>query len=331
MTTTRPKIFVTQTIPTPVLAQLQKIGMVDAKQVAGQIWSAEELRQRSPKHEYILSMTTDVIDEALLVACLEQQPQLKLIANMAVGYNNIDIKTASRLGIMVTNTPGVLSDTTADLAFGLLIAMARRLGESERFLRAGQFVGWQPQLLCGADVHHATLGIIGAGRIGKVMAKRASGFDMKILYYNRTRLPAEEEKAYGLIYTPFDELLQQADFISLHLPYTAESHHIIGEHELQRMKPGAILINTARGPLVDEKALVQALQAQTIAGAGLDVFEHEPAVESALLTMDNVVLLPHIGSASIQTRTNMAMIACDNILAHAAGHRPPNIVNPASS
>lgn len=331
MTTILPKILVTQTIPTPVLAQLQKIGMVDAEQAEGRTWSAEELRQRSPKHEYILSMTTDVIDEALLVACLEQQPQLKLIANMAVGYNNIDIKAATRLGIMVTNTPGVLSDTTADLAFGLLIATARRLGESERFLRAGKFVGWQPQLLCGVDIHHATLGIIGAGRIGKVMAKRASGFDMQILYFNRTRLPVEEEQAYGLIYTPFDELLQQADFISLHLPYTAASHHLIGEHELQQMKPSAILINTARGPLVDEKALVKALQAQTIAGAGLDVFEHEPAVESALLTLENVVLLPHIGSASFQTRTRMAMIACENIVAHATGHRPPNIVNPSSN
>jgi glyoxylate reductase len=273
-------------------------------------------------------MPTDVVDEVVLRASLEQQPRLKLVANMAVGFNNIDVAAATRLGIIVTNTPGVLSDTTADLAFGLLLATARRMGEAERFLRAGKFTGWRPQLLCGVDVHHATLGIIGAGRIGKAMARRASGFEMRVLYFNRRRLPPEEEQAYGLTYVPLHDLLQQADFVSLHLPYTAEAHHLIGAQELQAMKPGAILINTARGPLVDEKALAHALMTGVIAGAGLDVFEHEPAVEPALLELENVVLLPHIGSASYQTRTQMASLACENIVAHATGQRPPHIVNP---
>ncbi len=247
---------------------------------------------------------------------------------MAVGYNNIDVAAATRLGVLVTNTPGVLSDTTADLAFGLLIATARRMGEAERYLRAGKFSGWRPDLLVGADVHHATLGLVGAGRIGQIMAKRASGFDMRVLYHNRHRLGAGEEARYGLHYVSLQELLQQSDFISIHVPYSKETHHLIGAAELEQMKRTATLINTARGPIVDEKALVHALQEGVIAGAGLDVFEQEPLVEPDLLTMENVVLLPHIGSASIKTRTQMALIASENIVAHATGKQPPNVINP---
>ena len=316
-------ILVTQKIPDAAYSLLEAVGMVDTNGEEGRIWSATELLQNAPGHEYILCLITDTIDAQLLKACA---PQLKLVANMAVGYNNIDVAAAQQLGIVVTNTPGVLTDTTADLAFGLLLATARRMGEAERYLRGGKFTGWGPLLLSGTDVHSATLGIIGAGRIGQAMAKRASGFDMRLLYYNRHHLSSEQEQQYGLTYAPLDEVLQQSDFISIHTPYTPETHHLLGERELALMKPEAMLINTARGSIVDEKALVRALQHGTIAAAGLDVFEREPAVEPELLTMENVVLLPHIASASLKTRTRMATMASENIVAHAKGQQPPNVV-----
>ncbi len=319
-----PNILVTQKIPDATYPLLEAVGEVDANTEEGRIWSASELLQKAPGHDYLLCLVTDTINAQLLEACT---PQLKLVANMAVGYNNIDVATAHRLGIVVTNTPGVLTDTTADLAFGLLLATARRMGEAERYLRAGKFTGWGPLLLCGTDVHGATLGILGAGRIGKAMARRAHGFDMKILYYNRHRLAPEEEEQYLLTYASLDEVLRQADFVSIHTPYSQETHHLLGERELGLMKPEAMLINTARGPIVDEKALVHALQHGTIAAAGLDVFEREPAVEPELLAMENVVLLPHIASASLKTRTRMATMASENIAAHAKGQQPPNVVN----
>jgi glyoxylate reductase len=324
--TDHPKILVTQKIPDPAYPLLEDIGMVERNAVEGNIWSYDELLQRGPGHDYIYSLLTDTIDARFLEACAAATPRLKMVANMAVGYNNIDIEAATRLGIAVSNTPGVLSDTTADLAFALLMSVARRIPEAERFLRAGKFTGWGPLLFCGADVHHATLGLIGAGRIGRLVARRALGFDMTVLYHNTTRM--EDEALYHMRYMPFEELLQQSDFISIHVPYNASTHHLIGERELHMMKAGAFLINTARGPVVDEKALVKALQDGVIAGAGLDVFENEPAVEPALLQMENVVLLPHIASASLQTRTRMATMACANIVAHSSGQRPPNILNP---
>lgn len=318
-----PHILVTQKIPDSAYPLLADAGTVDANMEEGRIWSPAELLRKAPGHEYILSLVTDTIDAQLLEACT---PHLKLVANMAVGYNNIDVEAARRLGISITNTPGVLTDTTADLAFGLLLATARRMGEAERYLRAGQFTGWGPLLLCGTDVHRATLGILGAGRIGKAMARRARGFDMQLLYYNRHRLPQTEEEQYALTYAPLDELLRQSNFVSIHAPYTQETFHLLGSRELALMKPSAMLINTARGPLVDEKALVLALQQGTLAAAGLDVFEREPTVEPALLTMENVVLLPHIASASVKTRTRMATMACENIVAHIHGQQPPNLV-----
>jgi glyoxylate reductase len=318
-----PTILVTQRIPDEAYSLLASAGLIDANMEEGRIWSSDELLQKAPGHEYILSLVTDTIDARLLEACV---PSLKLVANMAVGYNNIDVATASRLGISVTNTPGVLTDTTADLAFGLLLATARRMGEAERYLRAGRFTGWGPLLLCGTDIAGATLGIVGAGRIGQAMAKRARGFDMHLLYYNRHRLSPAEEQQYTFTYTPLNDLLHQSDFVSIHAPYTQETHHLIGSRELALMKPSAMLINTARGPLVDEKALVLALQQGTIAAAGLDVFEREPLVEPALLTIENVVLLPHIASATVKTRTRMATMACENILAHIHGQQPPNLV-----
>src|SRR5438132_9557755 len=291
--TGRPKILVTQKVPDPAYPLLAEIGEVDANMQEGSIWPYEELLRRGPNHDYIYSLLTYNIDARFLEACAAGTPRLKMVANMAVGYNNIDADAATRLGIAVSNTPGVLSDTTADLAFALLMTTARRIPEAERYLRAGKYEGWGPLLFCGAEVHHSTLGLIGAGRIGKIVAKRARGFDMKVIYYDLHRMSPEEEAALHMTYLPLDDVLKQADFVSVHTPYMPSTHHLISERELGLMKPSAILINTARGPIIDEKALVKALQAGEIAGAGLDVFEHEPAVEPELLTMENVVLLPH--------------------------------------
>ncbi len=326
--TERPKILVTQKVPDPAYPLLEAIGDVEANMEEGVIWTYEELLRRGPGHDYIYSLLTDNIDASFLEACAASTPRLKLVANMAVGYNNIDVEAAARLSIAVSNTPGVLSDTTADLAFALLMATARRIPEAERFLRAGKYKGWGPLLFCGAEVHGSTLGLIGAGRIGKIMSKRASGFEMKVIYYDVNRISAEDEAMYHMTYMPMDEVLQLADFVSVHTPYMPATHHLISERELKLMKPTAILINTARGPIVDEKALVRALQMKMIAGVGLDVFENEPAVEPELLTMENAVLLPHIASASLNTRTLMATMASDNIVAHHQGQRPPNILNP---
>jgi glyoxylate reductase len=326
--TDRPKILVTQKVPDPAYPPLEAIGDVEANMEEGNIWPYEELLRRGPGRDYIYSLLTDNIDARFLEACAASTPSLKMVANMAVGFNNIDVETATRLRIAVSNTPGVLSDTTADLAFALLMATARRIPEAERFLRAGKYKGWGPLLFCGADVHGSTLGLIGAGRIGKLVARRSSGFDMKVLYYDVYRMQPEEEATYHMTYMPMEDVLGQSDFISVHTPYMPSTHHLISERELKMMKPTAILINTARGPIVDEKALVRALQSKTIAAAGLDVFENEPAVEPELLSMENVVLLPHIASASLKTRTLMATMASDNIVAHYKGERPPNIVNP---
>ena len=324
----RPKIIVTQKVPDPAYPPLEEIGDVEANMEEGVIWPYEELLRRGPGHDYIYSLLTDNIDAHFLQECAAATPRLKMVANMAVGFNNIDLDAATRLRIAVSNTPGVLSDTTADLAFALLMATARRIPEAERFLRAGKYTGWGPLLFCGVDVHGAILGLIGTGRIGKLVARRSTGFDMKVIYYDVNRMSHDEELEYHVTYMPFDDVLQQADFISIHTPYMPSTHHLIGERELNLMKPSSILINTARGPIVDEKALVKALQAGTITGAGLDVFENEPAVEPELLTMENVVLLPHIASASLRTRTLMATMASDNIVAHHLGQRPPNILNP---
>jgi glyoxylate reductase len=324
----RPKILVTQRVPDPAYPPLEAIGDVEANMDEGVIWPHEELVRRGPGHDYIYCLLTDTIDAHFLEACASGTPRLRMIANMAVGFNNVDVDAATRLGIAISNTPGVLSDTTADLAFALLMAVARRIPEAERYLRAGKYTGWGPLLFCGADIHHATLGLVGAGRIGKLVAQRASGFEMKVIYYDVFRMSPEDEAHYHMTYMPLEEVLQQADFVSVHTPYMPSTHHLIGERELHMMKPTAFLINTARGPIIDEKALVKALQHGIIAGAGLDVFENEPAVEPELLTMENVVILPHIASASLHTRTLMATMASDNIVAHFHGQRPPNILNP---
>src|SRR6266568_2285541 len=258
--TERAKILVTQKVPDPAYPLLEAIGDVEANMEEGVIWPYEEFLRHGPGHEYIYCLLTDNIDARFLEACVAGTPRLKMVANMAVGFNNIDVDAATRLGKAVSNTPGVLSDTTADLAFALLMATARRIPEAERYLRAGKYKGWGPLLFCGAEVHHSTLGLIGAGRIGKIVAKRARGFEMKVLYYDVYRMSPEDEATYQMTYMPMDDVLKQADFIRIHKPYLLSTHHLIGNRELGLMKPGAILINTARGPIVDEKALVKALQ-----------------------------------------------------------------------
>jgi glyoxylate reductase len=247
---------------------------------------------------------------------------------MAVGYNNVDLAEATRRGIPVTNTPGVLTDTTADFAFALMMAVARRVVEGDKFTRAGRFHGWGPLMMVGTDVHGKTLGIVGFGRIGRAVAKRATGFDMRVLYFDRFRADEDTERALNASSVSLEQLLAESDFVSLHTDYNPETHHLIGAPELAAMKRGAYLINTARGAIVDEAALVEALKSGKLAGAGLDVFEREPQIHPELLTLDNAVLAPHIASASMETRTAMALMAAENLLAALRGERPPNVVNP---
>jgi glyoxylate reductase len=272
----------------------------------------------------LLCLLADRIDAEIIDAA---EP-LKVIADYAVGYDNIDVAHATRKGIMVTNTPGVLTEATAELTWALLLAIARRIPEAERFLRAGRFsrTSWSPTLMLGTDIHNKTIGIIGAGRIGQSVARKALGFDMKIVYTNRSPEPAFE-RAAGAKRLPLHTLLRQADFICLHIPSTKETHHLIGRRELRMMKPTAYLINAARGPVVDEAALAEALKKRIIAGAALDVYEHEPRVHPGLLKLDNAVLMPHLGSATVETRDKMAVMAVTNLIAGLTGKRPPNLVN----
>ena len=273
--------------------------------------------------EGLLCMITDRINEDLL----RQAPRLKAIANMAVGYDNIDVKVASREKIPVSNTPGVLTDATADLAFALILAVARRLVEGDHMTREGKFRFWAPMYFLGHEVSGKTLGIVGLGRIGKAVARRAKGFNMEILYHSRTRMSPEQEKELEVAYCDMDILLSRVDFVSLHVPLTPDTRHLVGEKELAMMRKTAYLINTSRGPVVDEKALVAALEKGTIAGAGLDVYEKEPDLIPGLKELDNVVLLPHIGSATVETRTKMALKAAENLLAGLRGDRPPDCLN----
>ncbi len=253
--------------------------------------------------------------------------RLKIIANWGVGYNNIDAEYAAQKGIMVTNTPDVLTETTADLSWAILMAVARRVVEADAHVRAGKFQGFAPFTMLGSDVWGKTIGIIGFGRIGRAVGRRALGFGMKVLYYNSRRLTPETEQELSATYADIDTLLGESDFVSLHVPLLDETRHIINAHRLSLMKPSAFLVNVSRGPVVDEQALLEALLNKTIAGAALDVFEKEPAVTPGLLTLTNVVLTPHIGSGSWETRTNMGHVAVKNILAALDGQTPPNLVN----
>ena len=271
----------------------------------------------------ILSQVMDPIRETVLSA-----PGLRIVSNVAVGFDNIDLAAATRHGVMVTNTPGVLTDTTADFAFALMMAAARRVAEGDRFVREGEFHGWAIDMLLGQDVWGATLGLVGVGRIGGAVARRARGFDMRILYTDEVALSAEVERELGATRVDLTTLLHEADFVSLHVPLTAETRHLISAHQLAQMKPTAVLVNTSRGPVVDEASLAEALRRRVIFAAGLDVFEHEPDVDPALLELDNVVLAPHIASGSVRTRSEMSAMAVRNLLAGLRGERPPNLLNP---
>ena len=285
--------------------------------------SVDELRQAAESATGMLTQLMDGIDDTVLSA-----PGLKIVSNIAVGYDNIDVAAATKRGVMVTNTPGVLDDTTADFAFTLLMAAARRLGEADRFVRGGQFKGWAIDMLLGHDIFGATLGIVGFGRIGRGVARRARGFDMRVLYYDEQPAPAEVERDLGVTRVDFETLLEEADFVSLHVPLTPGTRHLISTPQLERMKPTAVLVNSSRGPVLDEAALAAALKAGKVFAAGLDVYEKEPAVNSELLKLENVVLAPHIASASVKTRSRMCELAARNLLAGIAGERPPNLVNP---
>lgn len=318
------KVLVTRAIFPEVVERLAQVFDVEANQ-DDEIFSSSELINKAQGKQGLFTTPSSRIDPQLIEAC----PSLKAICNMAVGFNNIDIDAATRAGIVVTNTPDVLNETTADFAWALLLATARRVTESEHWLRAGKWKKWTYDGFLGADVHGATLGIIGMGRIGQAIARRSTGFGMKVIYHNRSRLaPDLEANANGARYVSKDELLQGADHIVLALPYSPEAHHTVGAAELALMKPTATLINIARGGIVDDAALVVALRAGRIAAAGLDVYENEPSFDPSFLTLSNVVLTPHIASASGPTRLAMANCAADNLIAALTGEVPPNILNP---
>ena len=287
-------------------------------------WAPEELGRRLKGKHGLMTTVMDKVDEGVLA----NAPDLKVISNIAVGYNNIDVAACTRRGIRVTNTPGVLDDTTADLTWALLMAAARRIAEGDAHVRAGEWkIAFGVQYFLGADVHHATLGIIGMGRIGQAVARRASGFDMRVLYYNRTRLPEAEEKRLDATWVERDTLLAQSDFVVVMAPYSPATHHLVGAAEIAKMKPTAILVNSARGGVVDDAALVRALREKRIAGAGLDVFEGEPRLDPGYRELRNVVMTPHIGSASRATRLVMCNTAAANMAAVLEGREPPNPVN----
>ncbi len=306
----KPRILIARTVFPEVVERLRQHFEVTDNQ-ADVAWSKAEWTERLSQHVGAFSMGIDPVDEAVLQAC----PQLIICANMSVGYNNLDVPAMTRHGVLATNAPDVLTETTADFGFALMMATARRITESEHFLRAGQWKQWRYDLFAGAEVHGSTLGIMGMGRIGQAIARRgAHGFGMKVIYHNRSRLSPEVEAACGASYVGKDELLQQADHLVLVVPYSKEAHHTIGAAELARMKPSATLTNIARGGIVDDAALIAALREGRIAAAGLDVFEGEPALHPGFLDLKNVVLTPHIASSTVATRLAMAHLAADNLI-----------------
>jgi len=317
------KVFIAREVFQETLDYLAQHFEVDSNQADTPL-SPAQLAERLNDKDGALITLTERIDAALLARC----PKLKAVCNIAVGFNNIDLKACGERGVMATNTPGVLDDSTADFTWALILAAARRVTEAGRYLRAGEWRGWKLEQFLGRDVHHATLGILGMGRIGQAVARRARGFDMTVLYHNTRRLSAEVEKSCHAAYVSLDELLARADILTIHLPYSPATHHIMGASELAKMKPGAILIHAARGGVVDDAALVEALKRGTIGAAGLDVFENEPALNPEFLKLDNAVLTPHIASSTETTRRRMAMMAAENLVAALTTGHPPNLLNP---
>ncbi|HET9342229.1 MAG TPA: D-glycerate dehydrogenase [Candidatus Eremiobacteraceae bacterium] len=319
----RPTVFVTRVIPDEGLKLLREHFDVT-------VWphdrspSRDEISEQARGKDALVTLLTEKVDAALLAAL----PSVKIVANVAVGFDNFDIPAGTAAGVVMTNTPGVLDETTADLAFALLMATARRIVEADKLMRSGTWGGWGIMQMLGHDVHHASLGIVGFGRIGRCVAKRASGFSMKVVYSDAMAAPPEVERELGVRRVSLDELLASSDFVSVHVPLLPETRHLIDAAALNKMKRSACLINTSRGPVVEEAALVAALRGGVIAGAGLDVYEFEPKVSPELVAMDNVVLLPHIASASYATRGKMAEIAARNLIAFFAGETPPTALNP---
>jgi gluconate 2-dehydrogenase len=320
----RQRVLVARRLFPEISERLAEYFEVDAHQLTEPL-SAEELAGRLQGCAGALITGTERIDAALLAAC----PQLRAVCSMAVGFNNIDVSACTARRVLATNAPGVLTETTADFGFALMMATARRMAESEHWLRAGHWKQWSYDLFAGSDVHGATLGILGMGRIGQAIAKRgALGFDMKVAYHNRSRLSQADEAAVGARYLNLHDLFRQADHLVIVVPYTPQTHHLIGANELALMKPTATLTNIARGGVVDDAALADALRERRIAAAGLDVFEGEPTVHPGLLTVPNVVLTPHIASASLPTRRAMAELAASNLIAALTGGQPPTPLNP---
>jgi len=316
-------VFVTRRLPGDALDRLRQEADVE-------VWQEEpppppeQLLAGIRAVHGLLCLLTDTIDAPLLAAA----PRLRVVSTMAAGYDNIDVEAATRQGVLVTNTPGILTETTADFAFALLLAAARRVTEGERAVREGRWTSWHPSFLLGRDVHGATLGIIGLGEIGRALARRARGFEMRVLYHSRRRKRDVEEEL-GIEYVSFDDLLSQADFVSVHVPLSPETRHLFADAAFERMKPTAILINTSRGAVLDEAALHRALETKRIAGAAIDVAEAEPLPKhDPLLRLPNLLATPHIASASIATRSRMAEMAVENLLAALAGRMPPHCVNP---
>ena len=317
------KIFITRRIPQKAVDFLSESFEVDYND-SDSMLPKEELIERVKGKDGVLCLLTDNIDSDVISSASKQ---CKIFANYAVGYNNIDVKAASSEGIIVTNTPGVLDDATADLAWALLFSTARRVVEADRYVRDGKFDSWKATLFLGMDISKKTMGVVGSGRIGTNFAKKAKAFGMDIIYTSRHRSESFESETGGR-YVSKDEIFRESDFVSLHVPLTEQTRHYVSEREFTMMKSSAVLINTARGPVVDEKALVKALESGQIWAAGLDVFENEPQIEKELYSMDNVVLLPHIGSATVGTREEMGMIAARNIANVLDGKAPETCVNP---
>ena len=316
------RVFITQPIPEPGPTLIRKTTSLVTANGEDRILSHEELVEAVKGCDAVLCLLTDRIDAGVL----EAAKGCRVFANMAVGYNNVDVASATRLGIAVTNTPGVLTEATADLTWALILGVARRVAEGDRVMRADAFPGWGPMYMLGGDVTGRTLGLIGPGRIAVAVAERANGFKMPLLYHGRR--PSPELDSLGAKQVSFEKLLEQSDFVSLHVPLSSETRHLIDAKAIARMKKSAYLINTARGPVVDEAALVSALREGTIAGAGLDVYEDEPRMAEGLSSCQNTVLLPHLGSATHATRAAMSRIAGENLIAVLEGRRPANLVNP---
>jgi len=320
----RPRIFITQPVAESAIARLRAVADVEVNPDTLHIVTKTELLEKLPGLDILFCLLHDRVDRDVIAA----GTQLRAIASMKITPSDIDVAEATARRIPVTVIAPIVTEATADIHFALLLAVARRVVEGDRLVRAGIFPGAQSAHLLGAWVHGKTIGLIGGGgRIGRAVAKRAQGFSMRTLYWTPRRKPESEERAAGLEYVPYDRLLAESDFVSVHAPLNAETRHLVGERELSLMKPTAFLVNTARGPIVDEQALVRALTEKRIAGAGLDVYENEPRVEPALLSMQNVVLTPHLGSAVKELRESMANVVVDNIIAVLEGRQPPNCWN----